>query len=562
MENGGENRPELAACKPRKRRRRFECVVCLSDLCELDRRSRVAHIHCCRLQQGVDKEEEREADAEESVGGLAEGEAEEAEGEAEVEGECEEEEEEPGNAGGESEAVAPPPESDGVPPAAPAAGRSEATDAMGVMLHSARRVWGKPNVFQRMMSAAAAAGGGGGADEGVLGAEEDVPPAGRGRGKGRGKGGGRGGRSGFGGGGPLQHFKFVSGTPFVVDGFGEPPREGRLYFLTHFHADHYGGLSRRWSAGLAGSSSKIVCSHITARLVARRLGVPEEKLRPLPLRTPAAVGGGGVSATVELIDANHCPGSVLLLFRLSDGRAVLHTGDFRYEPRIGAEVLSALGGRRLDLLYLDNTYCDPRHDFPPQAAVLEAVQRECRLLLDSRRTLVLFGAYTIGKERVFLLVARSLGLRLHVSAARLATLSCLDLPRADVERLTTDASATRWAVVPMGRSRVNLDRVNLGAISGRSRGDLRRSRVGTCASTASRRCCRRAMGGSLPPSRFVRPAGAPPRRRLEQAPPDGRCAPARRASSRCPTRSTPRLASCRRACGSCGPTTSSRRWAK
>mmetsp|Transcript_44347 Transcript_44347/g.143921 ORF Transcript_44347/g.143921 Transcript_44347/m.143921 type:complete len:230 (-) Transcript_44347:201-890(-) len=108
----------------------------------------------------------------------------------------------------------------------------------------------------------------------------------------------------------------------------------------------------------------------------------------------------------------------------------------------------------------------------------------------------------------------------------------------------------------------DLASISTASISGRSRGDLRRSRVGTCASTASRRCCRRAMGGSLPPSRFVRPAGAPPRRRLEQAPPDGRCAPARRASSRCPTRSTPRLASCRRACGSCGPTTSSRRWAK
>ena len=43
-------------------------------------------------------------------------------------------------------------------------------------------------------------------------------------------------------------------------------------------------------------------------------------------------------------------------------------------------------------------------------AAVEAVLRLCRLLLESRRTLVLFGSYTIGKERVYLQVARELRL--------------------------------------------------------------------------------------------------------------------------------------------------------
>ena len=38
------------------------------------------------------------------------------------------------------------------------------------------------------------------------------------------------------------------------------------------------------------------------------------------------------------------------------------------------------------------------------------------MLLDSPRTLVIFGSYSIGKERVYLHVARELGISLYVDA--------------------------------------------------------------------------------------------------------------------------------------------------
>lgn len=182
---------------------------------------------------------------------------------------------------------------------------SPPADVMARMLDSAKRVWGKPkapNVFERMMAEAAAAA--------VVARDEPGPAADdaeaserlimRGRG-GRGRGGGRGaGRSSGwqrGRGRSLPPHKFVSGTPFVVDGFMEGPKPGRLYFLTHFHADHYGGLSRRWAED---AHSKIYCSAITARLVIKRLGVPEGRVERLPMNTPVPVSIGESRATVQV----------------------------------------------------------------------------------------------------------------------------------------------------------------------------------------------------------------------------------------------------------------------
>ena len=119
-------------------------------------------------------------------------------------------------------------------------------------------------------------------------------------------------------------------------------------------------MTKQWS-------TPVYCSEITARLVARQIRLPSGLLRPLPMDRPVDFEGGRVT----LIDANHCPGAVLFLFELPGGRTALHVGDFRYERRMAEHPAIRslpLRGRTMDLLYLDTTYCDPKHTFPPQAA--------------------------------------------------------------------------------------------------------------------------------------------------------------------------------------------------
>ena len=64
----------------------------------------------------------------------------------------------------------------------------------------------------------------------------------------------------------------MPGLPFVVDKFG-PGTAGvraEAWFLTHFHADHYGGLCPRWCQRNRGP---IYCTTATAKLAADRLKV-------------------------------------------------------------------------------------------------------------------------------------------------------------------------------------------------------------------------------------------------------------------------------------------------
>ncbi|GAC92725.1 hypothetical protein PHSY_000280 [Pseudozyma hubeiensis SY62] len=177
-------------------------------------------------------------------------------------------------------------------------------------------------------------------------------------------------------------YKALEGMPLTVDAFRFGKIEGcRGYFLTHFHSDHYGGMTANWNHG------PIYCSLTSANLCRTHLGVDPQWLRPLPMEVPVLVPDSG-GVTVTCIEANHCPGSCLFLFEgpqtsqllsrnhaspyIGTGRIFryLHCGDFRASP-VHTNHPSIIG-KKLDIIYLDTTYCNPRYCFPAQDQVIEA----------------------------------------------------------------------------------------------------------------------------------------------------------------------------------------------
>jgi DNA repair metallo-beta-lactamase len=245
-------------------------------------------------------------------------------------------------------------------------------------------------------------------------------------------------------------YKMIATTDFCVDGFHYANVvKTRNFFLTHFHADHYGGITGEWNQGT------IYCSVVTASLVQTQLGVQYHYLHPLPLLKPTIVMSDSQAIEVTLIDANHCPGAVLFLFRIGE-KYVLHVGDFRWNRAI----MQAQGPlqpffhkeRELETIYLDTTYCDEKYNLPTQqeaiAATIRAVDEQLRRV-PFPRLLLVFGAYTIGKERIYMAVAEHLDCKVYVENRRYDILSQLQWSPEQMKRLTKNAGETCLWVVPL-----------------------------------------------------------------------------------------------------------------
>lgn len=74
----------------------------------------------------------------------------------------------------------------------------------------------------------------------------------------------------------------------------------------------YQGLTRSFCHG------KIYCSEITARLVNMKIGIPWDRLHVLPINEKINIAG----IDVTCFDANHCPGSIIILFEPPNGKVL------------------------------------------------------------------------------------------------------------------------------------------------------------------------------------------------------------------------------------------------
>lgn len=146
--------------------------------------------------------------------------------------------------------------------------------------------------------------------------------------------------------------------------------------------------------------------------------------------------------TVTLIDANHCPGSVMFFFEGYFGR-ILYTGDFRFtEDMITGSPFCDIISKPIDALYMDNTYCSPKCVFPPR----DAAQREILSTIEAHpKEKIVIGLRNFGKENLLMAIASHFGTVIKVSEERYKTLELLSAH----EQFSITDSNCRIEVVPM-----------------------------------------------------------------------------------------------------------------
>ena len=227
----------------------------------------------------------------------------------------------------------------------------------------------------------------------------------------------------------------IPNTPIAVD-FWSIRRcpHSRVFFLSHMHTDHTAGLTSSWN------TYRIYCSDVTRKLAIAKLGLRSELVVGLPLDEPVTINldeVGEEMMTVTLIDANHCPGSVMFVFEGYFGK-ILYTGDFRFCERFLTH--SATKGKKFDILYLDNTYCDPKCAFPSRSSVTMTVME---IIRNHPQHKVIIGLHSLGKEALLRAIAVTCKMWIGVDATRMETLKLLQMP--DV--FTCDVDRTKIQVV-------------------------------------------------------------------------------------------------------------------
>ena len=228
----------------------------------------------------------------------------------------------------------------------------------------------------------------------------------------------------------------IPNTPIAVDCWKlRNIPEARIFFLTHYHADHMVGLTSSWSY-------PIYCSPVTGKLLKEHMKIKPHLINVLNLNESHVIDiteCGDETITVSVIDANHCPGSVMYIFEGYFGK-IFYTGDFRYSKDTIMEIGMLENCQNVDVLYLDNTYCDPSIAFPSR----EKAKQDILKLIDSHSDYdIVFGMHAFGKEDLLCDIADRYGSCIAVGRTYYEKVKLLDYP--DV--FTDKPSETNMRVV-------------------------------------------------------------------------------------------------------------------
>ena len=265
--------------------------------------------------------------------------------------------------------------------------------------------------------------------------------------------------------------------------FGSKTKNDKCHFiLTHYHSDHYVGLPRD---GLYEGPALIHCTPITASLLRHVHKVPSPYIVSHPYNDTWTItdtkNNNDVVIHITFYDAHHCPGAAMVFVHLPEtNQSLLHTGDFRFHPKMMQYPLLQQASKEhtLDTLFLDTTYAHPKHNFCSQSHAIHSIasiivqdlqkkQTSTTTDDDDAKTLVLISCYSIGKEKILWETMKRLNHHsqknnnekpalLYVTEKKLKMLQCIpyndnDDEEPDVQRYyTTDPNQSNIHVIPMG----------------------------------------------------------------------------------------------------------------
>ncbi|EDV28172.1 uncharacterized protein TRIADDRAFT_21698, partial [Trichoplax adhaerens] len=240
----------------------------------------------------------------------------------------------------------------------------------------------------------------------------------------------------------------IPDTPIAIDYWRERQcNQSKLFFLSHYHADHMEGLNSSWSL-------KIYCSEITASLLIHEMSIRSDLVVSLQTGQPHVIPVdemGCETMSVTLLDANHCPGAVMFLFEGYFG-CILYTGDFRYDDQLHLQP-GFPQSKQVDQLFLDNTYCNPKAQFPTRH---DAFQIILNIIQQNPTSNVIIGLTHLGKEKLLEQLAVKLQTMIVVDSKRMQRLNllgCLNVftDQMDMGRIIvkykneiTDSTIERW----------------------------------------------------------------------------------------------------------------------
>ena len=183
-------------------------------------------------------------------------------------------------------------------------------------------------------------------------------------------------------------------------------------------------------------------TQVTGALLKKFCKIHPKYIHILPLNKPQALQykSDPLAETSSIIqvtafEANHCQGSIMLLFESNSFGTILYTGSFRWYEGIA----NPFREKTIDLVYFDNTYSQKSTSFVTRSECKDEAVKLVQSRLSEGKCVYFIQDNVFGLEDILHFVAQKLGFEIVVSQNKMEALECMGLE----QYFTTDRTDKR-----------------------------------------------------------------------------------------------------------------------